>query len=124
MHNRSGGVVGFKRRPEGEHTRRRQFIGILGSLALSLPTNARAQSADRTRRVGVILALAEDDPEARSRIQAFRFGLRDLDWLEGRNIHIEYRFSADDPVRIKAQVKELVSLAPDVIVGNSTPVLT
>jgi len=124
MHNRSGGVVGFKRRPEGEHMRRRQFIGILGSLALSLPTNARAQSADRTRRVGVILALAEDDPEARSRIQAFRFGLRDLDWLEGRNIHIEYRFPASDPVRIKEQVKELVGLAPDVIVANGTPVLT
>jgi putative ABC transport system substrate-binding protein len=104
--------------------RRREFIGILGGLALSLPTNARAQSADRTRRVGVMLALAEDDPEARSRIQSFRFGLRDLDWLEGRNIHIEYRFSAGDPVQIKEQVKELVSLEPDVIVGSTTPVLT
>jgi putative ABC transport system substrate-binding protein len=99
-------------------------LEFLGGLALSLPTNARAQSADRTRRVGVMLALAEDDPEARSRIQSFRFGLRDLDWLEGRNIHIEYRFSAGDPVRTKEQVKELVSLAPDVIVGNGTPVLT
>jgi putative ABC transport system substrate-binding protein len=47
-----------------------------------------------------------------------------LDWLEGRNIHIEYRFSAGDPVRTKEQVKELVSLAPDVIVGNGTPVMT
>jgi putative ABC transport system substrate-binding protein len=103
--------------------RRRDFIGILGSLALSLPTKARAQRADRTRRVGLILALAEDDPEAQSRIQAFRFGLRDLDWLEGRNIHIDYRFSGGDPVRIKEQAKELVSLAPDVIVGNGTPVL-
>jgi putative ABC transport system substrate-binding protein len=103
--------------------RRHQFIGILGSLALSLPTNARAQSADRMRHVGVLVALAEDDPEARSRLQAFRLGLRDLDWLEGRNIHIEYRFSAGDPVQIKEQAKELVSLAPDVIVGNGTPVL-
>ena len=103
--------------------RRREFIGILGSLALSFPTNARAQRADRTRRVGVILALAEADPEAQSRIQAFRFGLRDLDWLEGRNIHIDYRYSTGDPVQIKEQAKELVSLAPDVIVGNGTPVL-
>jgi len=104
--------------------RRREFIGILGSVALSFPTNARAQRADRTRRVGVILALAEADPEAQSRIQAFRFGLRDLDWLEGRNIYIDYRYSTGDPVQIKEQAKELVSLAPDVIVGNGTPVLT
>jgi putative tryptophan/tyrosine transport system substrate-binding protein len=103
--------------------RRRQFIGMLGSLALSLPTNARAQHADRTRRVGVILALAEDDPEAQSRIQAFRFGLRDLDWLEGRNIRVDYRYSTGDPLQIKEQAKELVSLAPDVIVVNGTPVL-
>jgi putative tryptophan/tyrosine transport system substrate-binding protein len=103
--------------------RRRQFIGMLGSLALSLPNNARAQHADRTRRVGVILALAEDDPEAQSRIQAFRFGLRDLDWLEGRNIRVDYRYSTGDPLQIKEQAKELVSLAPDVIVVNGTPVL-
>jgi putative tryptophan/tyrosine transport system substrate-binding protein len=76
------------------------------------------------RRVGVIVALPEDDPEGRSRIQAFRFGLRDLDWLEGRNIHIDYRYSTDDPVQIKERAKELVNLAPDVIVGTSTPVLT
>jgi putative ABC transport system substrate-binding protein len=84
----------------------------------------RVPRAPIERAAGVMLALAEDDPEARSRIQAFRFGLRDLDWLEGRNVRIDYRFSAGDPVRIKEQVKELVSLAPDVIVGNGTPVLT
>jgi hypothetical protein len=59
--------------------KRRDFIGILGGLALSLPAKAHAQRADRMRRVAVILALAEDDPEAQSRIQAFKFGLRDLD---------------------------------------------
>jgi putative ABC transport system substrate-binding protein len=103
--------------------RRREFIGILGSWALSAATKAHAQRADRTRRVGVILALAENDPEAQSRIQAFRFGLRDLDWLEGRNIHIDYRYSTGDPAQIKEQANELVTLVPDVIVGNGTPVL-
>jgi putative ABC transport system substrate-binding protein len=49
--------------------------------------------------------------------------LRDLDWLEGRNIQIDYRFPTDDPTRISEQATELVSLAPDVIVGNGTPVL-
>ena len=73
--------------------------------------------------MGLLVPLAEDDPEAQSRVRAFRFGLRDLDWLEGRNIHIDYRFAAGDPKRIKEQAAELVSLNPDVIVGNGTPVL-
>lgn len=103
--------------------RRREFIGILGGLALSRPIKAHAQRADRRRRVGLIVALAEDDPETQSRIKAFRLGLRDLDWVEGRNIEIDYRFPAGDPMRIKEQAAELVSLAPDVIVGNGTPVL-
>jgi ABC-type uncharacterized transport system substrate-binding protein len=103
--------------------RRREFIGILCGLALSGPIKTHAQQADRKRRVGLILPLAEDDPETQSRIKAFRLGLRDLDWLEGRNIQIDYRFPAGDPMRIKEQAAELISLAPDVIVGNGTPVL-
>jgi ABC-type uncharacterized transport system substrate-binding protein len=83
----------------------------------------QAQQPGQTRRIGLLVALTEDDPEAQSRVRAFRFGLRDLDWLEGSNIHIDYRFAAGDPVRIKEQVAELVSLTPDVIVGNGTPVL-
>ena len=97
--------------------RRREFIGILGGLALSRPIKAHAQRADRRRRVGLIVALAEDDPETQSRIKAFRLGLRDLDWVEGRNIEIDYRFPAGDPMRIKEQAAELVSLAPDVLWG-------
>jgi putative tryptophan/tyrosine transport system substrate-binding protein len=103
--------------------RRREFIGILGGLALSRPIKAHAQRDDRKRRVGLIVALAENDPEAQSRIKAFRLGLRDLDWVEGRNIQIDYRFPAGDPIRIKEQAAELIRLAPDVIVGNGTPVL-
>ena len=103
--------------------RRREFIGILGGLTMSWPVGARAERVDRVRHVGLLLGLAEDDPEAQSRIRAFRLGLRDLDWLEGRNIHIDYRFAADDPARMSEQAAELVSLSPDVIVGNGTPVL-
>jgi putative tryptophan/tyrosine transport system substrate-binding protein len=103
--------------------RRRDFIGIIGGLALSRPITARAQRADRVRRVGLILPLAEDDPEAQSRIKAFRFGLRDLDWVEGRNLHIDYQFSGGDLIRIKEQAAELVALRPAVIVANGTPVL-
>jgi putative tryptophan/tyrosine transport system substrate-binding protein len=103
--------------------RRRDFIGIIGGLALSRPITARAQRADRVRRVGLILPLAEDDPEAQSRIKAFRFGLRDLDWVEGRNLHIDYQFSGGDLIRIKEQAAELVAMRPDAIVANGTPVL-
>jgi putative tryptophan/tyrosine transport system substrate-binding protein len=103
--------------------RRRQFIALLGGTAATLPLAARAQQADRMRHVGLLVGLAEDDPEAQSRARAFRFGLRDLDWLEGRNIRIDYRFSAGDLNRTKEYAAELVRLAPDVIVGNGTPAL-
>jgi putative tryptophan/tyrosine transport system substrate-binding protein len=103
--------------------RRREFITLLGGTAAAWPLAARAQQAGGMRRVSLILPLAEDDPEAQSRVRAFRLGLRDVEWVEGRNIRIDYRFSAIDPNRLKENVAELRSLAPDVIVGNSTPVL-
>jgi putative ABC transport system substrate-binding protein len=102
--------------------RRREFITFLGGAA-TWPLAASAQQLERIRRIGLLVPLSEVDPEAQSRVRAFRFGLRDLGWWEGRNIHIDYRFSTGDPMRIKEQAAELVSLAPDVIVGNGTPVL-
>ena len=72
--------------------RRRQFITLLGSAA-AWPLAARAQQTERMRQVGLILPYAQDDPEAQSRVKAFRYGLRDVDWVEGRNIRIDYRFS-------------------------------
>ena len=83
---------------------------------------AWAQQAPGAAR-GVLLGIAENDPEAQSRVKAFQKGLRDLGWVEGRNIRIDYRFAAGDPNRIKEYVAELVKLTPDVIVGNSTPVV-
>jgi putative tryptophan/tyrosine transport system substrate-binding protein len=102
---------------------RREFIALLGSAAAVWPLAARGQQADRVRRIGVLLGIAENDPEARSRVKAFQQGLRDLGWVEGRNIRIDYRFAASDPSRIKEYVAELIGLTPDVIVGNSTPVI-
>jgi putative tryptophan/tyrosine transport system substrate-binding protein len=61
--------------------------------------------------------------EAKSRVKAFQQGLRDLGWSEPRNIQIDYRFAASNADLIKKYVAEMVSMAPDVIVGNSTPVL-
>jgi len=104
--------------------RRREFITLLGGAAAVWPLAARAQQRERVRRIGVLLSIAESDPEAQRRIQALRQGLQEWGWIEGRNVSVEYRFSAADAARIAVQVADLVALKPDVIVGNSTPVVT
>ena len=103
--------------------RRRDFISLVGSTAIAWPLAARAQPSDRMRRVSVLLGLAENDPEAISRIKAFRLGMRDLGWIEGRNVQIEYRFAGSNLESIKRHVAELIRLAPDVILANTTPVM-
>src|SRR5947209_7789464 len=103
--------------------RRREFITLLGGAAAAWPLAARAQQPERMRRVGVLLGLAEQGEEAKLRVQAFRLGLRDLGWNEGRNVVLDYRYGASDLGLIKQYVKELVDQSPDVIVGNSSPVL-
>ena len=102
--------------------RRRDFIKMMGGTAATWPAVAWGQQGERMRRVGALLGLAEDDPEAKSRIRAFRLGMRDAGWVEGRNIQIEYRYGTDRDA-IKNHVSELIRLAPDVILANSTPVM-
>ena len=101
--------------------RRREFITLLGGVA-AWPVAARAQRQDRTRRVGVLMALAQNDPEAQLRAKALEAGLRELGWVEGRNLRLDYRWvpNAD---RLGAQAGELVGLAPDLIVAVGTPVV-
>jgi putative ABC transport system substrate-binding protein len=101
--------------------RRREFITLLGS-ATAWSLSAHAQQ-NHVRRVCVLLGTAENDPETKSRVKGLQQGLRDLGWSEPRNIQIDYRFAASDPDLIKKYVAEVVSLAPDVIVASSTPVV-
>ena len=103
--------------------RRRDFIAVLGGTAAAWPLAASSQSSGQTPRIGVLLGLAEKDQETKSRVRAFQLGLRDLGWIEGRNVVIDYRYAAGDPAQIDRYVKELIALTPNVIVGNSTPVL-
>ena len=101
--------------------RRRDFIiGIVGSAA-AWPLATRAQQPDRMRRVGVLIAFAEDDPQSKARLGAFRQGLEKRGWSEGRDVRIDARFA---PGGTQAQVlaKELVALQPDVILAHSTPI--
>jgi len=102
--------------------RRREFITLLGGAA-AWPLATRAQQPERMRRIGVVLGIAEDDPGAQGRVAAFQQGLAALGWSEGRNIRIDYRFGAGEAGRIQTYVSELVSLVPDLIVANSTPVV-
>ena len=79
--------------------KRRDFIALIGGAASAWPLAAWAQQPERMRRVGLILPYAQDDPEAQSRVKAFRYGLRDVDLVEGRNTRIDYWFSGIDPTK-------------------------
>ena len=102
--------------------RRRQFITLLGG-AGTFPFIAHAQQADRMRRIGALMGIAENDVDAKVRAVALRQGLHELGWIEGRNVSIEYRWAAADQERMAAYAAELVAFAPDLILANTTPVL-
>jgi putative ABC transport system substrate-binding protein len=100
--------------------RRREFLSGLG-VAAAWPLAARAQS-ERTRRIGVLTGDAEDDPEVRARLAAFRQGLEQLGWSVGRNVRVDNRFAANSPDQFQPLAKELVRLQPDVLLAYTTPV--
>ena len=100
--------------------RRREFITLLGGAAVVWPLAARAQTK-QMRRIGVLMGLVAGDPEAQSRVVAFESGLRDLGWVKGRNLLIEYRWAGDGNV-LRDHAAELLAMAPDLILANSTPV--
>jgi putative tryptophan/tyrosine transport system substrate-binding protein len=102
--------------------RRREFLRVVGGAAVSWPFAARAQRA--IPKVGVLMAGFEGSAENAPRLAAFRKALAERGWREGQNIQIEYRWSAGKSDLIVQYSKELVAIAPDVIVANSTPVVT
>ena len=101
--------------------KRRTFIAGLGSTA-AWPVAARAQQGERVRRVG-FSGLAADDPETIARVAAFRLGMRERGWTEGRNLQIDYRWAGPDPERIESQAAELVGALPEVLLATNTPVV-
>jgi len=101
--------------------RRREFIALLGGATVALPFTAGAQQLDRVRRIGVLLGLAESDPEAQSSVAAFREELRKLGWTEGRNIEINTRWATGDVETMKRYAQELLALQPDLIFTSTTP---
>jgi putative tryptophan/tyrosine transport system substrate-binding protein len=102
--------------------KRREVIKLIGGAAASWPLAARAQQQNEVRRIGVIVNVAADDPEAQASVAAFKEALRQLGWSEGRNLQIDFRGAAGDTERMQAFAKELVALKPQVILTRSTPV--
>ena len=99
---------------------RREFITGLSSATAAWPLTARAQQPDRIRRIGVLMAYAEDDPEGIVRVAKFRQELERLGWSEGLNVRIDYRFTAARADQFQVLAKELVALHPDVILAHAT----
>ena len=103
--------------------RRREFITLLGGAA-SWPLAARAQQPERMRRIVVLMNNAEDDPEGQARAAAFLQGLQALGWTEGKNLRIDWHWTAGDVGRIRSDVTELAGHPPDIIVANGRVILS
>jgi putative tryptophan/tyrosine transport system substrate-binding protein len=99
--------------------RRREFIqGI--AVSSTWQVAARAQQSGPKHRLGLLLALAENDSQAREYVTAFVQSLRERGWLEGNNIQIDYRWAGVDTLGIRRAGIELIDLRPDVILAQST----
>jgi putative tryptophan/tyrosine transport system substrate-binding protein len=101
--------------------RRREFITLLGGLALGWPVAAHAQQSDRLRRIGMLLPYADNDPEAKSHIAAVTQELKRRGWSENNNFRIDTRFAAGKADQYPVLAQELAALQPDVILSESTP---
>jgi putative tryptophan/tyrosine transport system substrate-binding protein len=103
--------------------KRREFITLLGGAAAAWPVAARAQQADRMRRVGILMGAASDDPDAQANIAALHQGLQEAGWVIGSNLRVDVRWSAGDAARLRDLAAELVALGPDVIVAGVGPTI-
>jgi putative tryptophan/tyrosine transport system substrate-binding protein len=101
--------------------RRREFITLIGSAAVGWPLGARAQQADRVRRVGALMNFSSDDPEGKARFAAFAQAMVKLGWIEDSTLHIEARWAADDVRLYRQYAEELVAVRPDVILAGASP---
>ena len=98
---------------------RRDFIALLGGAAVAWPLSARAQQPERMRRIGVLMASSEADAESQAQVKQFRDALAGLGWTAVRNIMFDYRWPGSSSDLIRAHAKQLVALAPDLILTRS-----
>src|SRR5262245_22357113 len=102
--------------------KRRQVMRLLGGGAVAWPLAGWAQQPERMRQIAMLSGLIASDPEAQARVASFQHGLRELGWLVGRNLHVDYRWSTGGgPGEMQAAAKALVERKPELIVGMTTP---
>src|SRR5215218_6577744 len=109
MPPREGSVTG--------HIGRRELITLLGGAAAAWPLAVRAQQGERVRRIGVLIPLDANDAQAQARNAVFLQRLQEFGWSVGRNIFIDYRWSAGSAADARKYATELVALSPDVILA-------
>jgi putative ABC transport system substrate-binding protein len=106
--------------PDELALRRRDFITLFCGAAAVTPLAARAQQGERMRRIGVLINLAAENPEAQARITAFAQGMQEAGWTIGRNVQVEYRWGGGGADAIAKHAAELVALAPDVVLASTS----
>ena len=97
--------------------RRREFVASLGS-AVAIPLAARAQQAERVRRIGVLLPAASDDPQFQPWLGGFLQELALLGWSIGRNVRVDTRWATADAAQVRTHAAELAALSPDLILAH------
>jgi putative tryptophan/tyrosine transport system substrate-binding protein len=100
--------------------RRREFVTLFGGAVVIWPLAARAQQSTQKKHLGVLMNETADNPEAQDRYAAFLQELQEAGWAVGRNLRIDIRWGAGDVDRLRRYAAELVSLAPDVILGQGS----
>jgi putative tryptophan/tyrosine transport system substrate-binding protein len=109
-----GAISRFSRRPD-----RRRFIALTAA-GVAWPSVAPAQPRERMRRIGALLAITADDPESQARMAAFAQGLQQAGWTIGQNARVDYRFAGANADDLRRSAADLVALAPDVILAQSS----
>ncbi len=101
--------------------RRRKFIALLGGVAATWPLPLGAQQSEQLRRIGVLNSMARTDLVGQDWDAAFHKRLVELGWIDGRNVHLDYRWGDGSVDRMQMLAKELVGLNPEVLVSMTTP---
>jgi putative ABC transport system substrate-binding protein len=104
--------------------RRREFLGLIGGVAATWPVVARAQQAERVRRIGVLMPSGEGDLERQTQLKVFRETLTGRGWTVGRNVAFDERWAGASSDLVRAYAKELVALAPDLILTQSVQLVS
>jgi putative tryptophan/tyrosine transport system substrate-binding protein len=106
----------------GEAMRRREFIALVGGAAAAWPLPAQAQKTGRLARIGVLMGYAETDSEAKALLGEFTHALSEFGWIDRQNLQMDVRWAPAKTDLMRTFAKELVSLQPDLILTDSTPV--